>query len=494
MSFVGRSVNMDNNFFDEGFFDELFEKRDSSKSKSKNRHHDQEQMKMVDFDDLSTLAENKIRKQQQKELKELKNRISSQLANQTTNKKLFGTTNKKEIAWLEKTIQGIIQNSGTELPRTLQKKLTREMLLEITSLGKIHELVIDKTITEIMVNAPDEVWIEREGQLILTDIKFVNEEEVNELANKIANNVGRSVNTTNPIVDARLPDGSRVHIVLPPISMKGTTITIRKFFQEKLTGKDLIAFKSITPEAAQFLEKAVKAKANIIVSGGTSSGKTTILNIVSNFVPGGERILTIEDSAELKLNNEHVVKMEARVANAEGKGEITIRDLVKAALRMAPKRIVVGEVRDGTAFDLLQAMNTGHDGSMATVHANDPDACISRLEALVLMAGTDMPSRAIRKNIANAVDIIVQTTKLSDGSRKITHITEVTNYDEEKDIVSTKDIYKFKKTGVDKNGKFAGKIEFTGHIASKYLQDKFEMNNLNYHEAVGLEKPEVYFE
>lgn len=478
---------MENNIFDEMIGSDNKEQTELTKE-------EQEQQSMFDFDALSIKEENKIIKQQLNELKELKNKVSSDLANKSKNRKLFGTTDKKEIAWVHKTITEILLHSGSELPKSMLKRLVSEMVLEITSLGKIHKLVTDNSISEIMINGPEEIWIERRGQLILTDIKFDNEDEVNDLANKIASNVGRSVNNSNPIVDARLPDGSRVHIVIPPIAMKGTTITIRKFFEEKLTINDLIAFKSITEEAAKFIEEAVKSRANVIVSGGTGSGKTTTLNIVSNFVPDGERILTIEDSAELKLNNAHVVKMEARVANAEGKGEVTIRDLVRASLRMKPDRIIVGEVRDGTAFDLLQAMNTGHDGSMATVHANDPASCISRIESLVLMAGTDMPSRAIRKNIASAVDLIIQISKLSDGSRKVTHISEVSGYDELNDIVTTADIYRFKKTGIDENGKFTGNLNFTGHVVNKYFLDKFEMHNSDYFKTVGLEKPVETFE
>lgn len=466
------------------FFDEILEKENGN---SEDYDLEQEQLKMLDFDVLSTKEEHKIRSVQHQELKALKNTISSELANKTSNKKLFGTRDKQEIDWLVKTIKEIIEQTGTKLPKTMQKKLVREMVLDITSLGKIHELIMDASISEIMINAYDEIWVERKGKQVLTNIKFNNEEEVFELAVKIANNVGRSITKTNPIVDARLPDGSRVNIVIPPITMKGTTITIRKFFKEKLTIEDLIKFKSINREAATFLETLVKARANIIISGGTGTGKTTTLNIVSNFIPSGERLLTIEDAAELQLNNEHVVKMEARTANAEGKGEVDIHKLVKTALRMYPHRLIIGEVRDGSAFELLQALNTGHDGSMTTVHANDPSGCITRLESMALMNGVDMPSRAIRKNIADAVDIIVQIRKMSDGSRKIYSITEVVGYDEKNNNVVIGEIYKFNNKHINKEGAIEGELEFTGHVVNKQLQDKFELNNLNYFKAVGLE-------
>lgn len=443
------------------------------------------------FDSLATQKEEKKRiNMQEVERMNLKGQISTELANKTKNKKLFGTTDQKDIGLVETWINDIIVHSGTELPKNMIKGLIHEMVLEITSYGKIHNLMLDEGVSEVMINSADEVWIEKKGQLILTNVKFSNEAEVMDLATKIASNVGRSVNNSTPIVDARLPDGSRVHIVIPPISMKGVTITIRKFFKEKLQIEDLINFGSITEEAASFLEEAVISRANIIVSGGTGSGKTTTLNIVSNFVPNDERIITVEDSAELQPNNEHVVALESRNANNEGQGSVTIRDLVKATLRMRPERIVVGEVRDGTAFDLMQAMNTGHDGTMATVHANDPDACIDRMDSLCQMADdVKMESKVLRKMIGQAIDIIVQITRLPDGSRKITHISEVT-YDSKREQAVTLPIYIYKIKGKNGKGEFEGEFVFTGHIASKDLQDKFLKHNLNYFESVGLPKPE----
>ena len=455
---------------------------------------EEEESKKNLFDQLTNRNEKIIHKSEEENKKILRDKISTELASKTKGMKLFGTKDKKDIEKVESYIRDIIKTSDTVVSKTLQTELIDEMLLDITGYGRIHALMKDPTITEVMINAYDEVWIERKGRLIKTDIKYANDDEVFEFATRIATNVGRSINNSNPIVDARLPDGSRVAIIAQPISLKGTTITIRKFFEEKLTIDDLINFGSISKEAAKFLEEAVLSRANIIVSGGTGSGKTTTLNIISNFVPDHERILTLEDAAELQLNNEHVVRMESRDANAEGKGKIDIRALVKASLRHRPERIIVGEVRDGSAFDLLQAMNTGHDGSMATTHANSPDLCINRLDNLVLQAGLPLPAKFIRQTIAEAVDIIVQITKLSDGSRRITHISEVVEYDEKTERVITEPIYLYKKTGRDSEGKYVGNLSFTGHIVTEQLQNKFESHGLNYFESVGLPKPEEIFD
>ena len=415
------------------------------------------------------------------EIEELRSKISTLLANKTKDMPLFGTKDSRILSQVKGWISDIIKQSDTSLPIYEQKKLLEEMILEITSLGKIHHLMEDPTISEVMVNSPSEIWIERKGVLELTDVKFRDDEEAMNLARKIVAHVGRRIDNNSPIVDARLPDGSRVHIVIPPIAMKGVTITIRKFFQDKLTIDDLIKFGSITPKAARFLEAAVKSRANILVSGGTGSGKTTTLNIVSNFVPNDERIITIEDSAELQLNNDHVVKLESRPKNQEGEGEITIRDLVKASLRMRPERVIVGEVRDGSAFDLLQAMNTGHDGSMATTHSNSPDACINRIANLVLQAGFELPDKAIREIISQALDIIIQISRLKDGSRKITHISEVASYDPQTGKITCENIYEWKMTGI-KDKKLIGEMTFTGYQITDDLREKFEKHNMDYEE------------
>lgn len=434
------------------------------------------------FNEIAGLKqEEELIKNRADEREELRGSISTQLAIKTKDMHLFGTKETRVLSQVRGWISDIIRQSNTALPKYEQKTLLEEMILEITSLGKIHHLMEDPTVSEVMVNSPTEIWIERKGKLVLTDVTFRDDEEAMSLARKIVGHVGRRIDNNSPIVDARLPDGSRVHIVIPPIAMKGVTITIRKFFQDKLTIEDLIKFGSITRNAAIFLEAAVHSRANIIVSGGTGSGKTTTLNIVSNFVPNDERIITIEDSAELQLNNDHVVKLESRPKNQEGEGEITIRDLVKASLRMRPERIIVGEVRDGSAFDLLQAMNTGHDGSMATTHSNSPDACINRIANLVLQAGFTLPDKAIREIIYQAVDIIIQISRLKDGSRKITHISEVAAYDPESGKITCENIFEWKMTGI-KEGKLQGEMVFTGYSITDELRDKFEKHHEDYEE------------
>lgn len=418
-----------------------------------------------------------------KEKERMRQIVSTELALKAKDMVLFGTTDEDEIRQVTRWIREIIRSSGTTLPIGDQNKIVDEMLLEIISLGKLHHLLEDPSISEIMVNAVDEVWVETKGKLQLTDIKFKNELEVMDLARKIAGHVGRRVDNSNPIVDARLPDGSRVHIVIPPIAMKGVTITIRKFFQEKLQIDDLIKFGTISKQGAKFLEGAVKARSNIVISGGTGSGKTTTLNILSNFVPNDERIITIEDSAELQLNNDHVVKLESRPANAEGQGEITIQNLIKASLRMRPERVIVGEVRDGSALDLLQAMNTGHDGSMGTVHSNSPNECIARLATLVLYAGYEIPDQAIKEQIAGSVDLVVQISRLKDGSRKITHISEVVSYDVKTETMKIVNIFEWRMTGIV-DGKLQGDFVYTGERISDALYEKFERHGVDFDELI----------
>lgn len=431
----------------------------------------------------SQKKETEIKINREKEIEELRGIISTKLAEKTKDMDLFGNTDKETIEEVKSWISDIIIASNTNIPIHLQNKLISEMLLEITSLGKIHDLMQDPKVSEVMVNAPDEVWVERGGKLELSEEKFNHNDEVMQLARKIVGHVGRRIDNSNPIVDARLPDGSRVHIVIPPIAMKGTTITIRKFFQETLGINELINFGTVSEHGAKFLESAVKARCNIVVSGGTGSGKTTTLNIMSNFVPNDERIITIEDSAELQLINDHVVKLESRPANAEGKGAVTIQDLIKASLRMRPERVIVGEVRDGSALDLLQAMNTGHDGSMGTVHSNSPYECVGRLATLVLYAGYKIPDRAIKEQIAGAVDLIVQITRLKDGSRKITHISEVVEYNIEKEQIVTKNIFEWKLKKIE-DKKLIGEFLFTGYRPTEALVDKFERHNIDFNALI----------
>jgi len=340
------------------------------------------------------------------------------------------------------------------------KKLVQEVIDDVLGLGPIERYIQDDDVSEVMVNGPYQVYIEKKGKLILTDTKFRDNDHVLHVIDKIVAPIGRRIDESQPLCDARLKDGSRVNAIIPPLALNGPTITIRKFKKDPLQVADLIRFGTLTEKMAKFIEACVKIRLNIVVSGGTGSGKTTTLNILSSFIPDDERIITCEDAAELQLRQEHVVSLETRPPNIEGKGEVTIRDLIKNTLRMRPDRVIVGECRGGEALDMLQAMNTGHDGSLTTGHANSPRDMISRLETMVMMAGMDLPSKAIREQIASAVDLIIQQSRLKDGSRKITHITEVVGM--EGDVITLQDIFIFEQQGVDKNGKIIGELKPTG--------------------------------
>jgi pilus assembly protein CpaF len=351
-----------------------------------------------------------------------------------------------------------------------REELKQAVLDEALGLGPLEELLRDDDISEIMVNGPSTIFVERDGRIELSDRNFVDAQALLTTIERIVARIGRRVDESSPMVDARLPDGSRVNAVIPPISIKGACLTIRKFSKDSLTVDDLVMKNTLTPEMSDFLAVCVKYRQSIVISGGTGSGKTTTLNVLSSFIPEEERIVTIEDAAELKLTQPHVVSMETRPPNLEQRGEVTIRDLVKNSLRMRPDRIVVGECRGGEALDMLQAMNTGHDGSLTTVHSNSPRDAISRLETLVLMSGMDLPVRAIRDQIASAVGIIVQQTRFSDGSRRITHISEVTGM--EGDVISMHDIFVFEQSGFDKNGKIKGSFRPTGQVPKLYEELK----------------------
>ncbi len=352
-------------------------------------------------------------------------------------------------------------------PRQLDKaEIAERVLSEAIGLGPLESLLAEDDISEIMVNAADEIFYEIGGKIKKSDVVFSDDRAVMFAIERIVAPLGRRIDESSPMVDARLKDGSRVNAVIPPLSLKGPSITIRKFMKEKLTGKHLVNFGSATPSMMEFLENAVKYKQNIVVSGGTGSGKTTLLNVLSNYIPGHERIVTVEDSAELKLYQANLVALEARPPNQEGKGAVEIRDLVKNCLRMRPDRIVVGECRGGEALDMLQAMNTGHDGSLTTAHANSPRDCISRIEVMVLMAGMDLPSIAIREQIASAIHIIVQQTRFSCGTRKITNISEVTGIDGGR--VQLGEIFKYMQQGYDADGKVKGEFVATGLVPSCY--------------------------
>ena len=368
---------------------------------------------------------------------------------------------------VKKLIEELIDtDSAFESMRSIREELRDVVLNEIVGLGPLEALLSDDAVTEIMVNRYNDIFVERNGQLARSEISFSNDAAVLAAIERIVSPLGRRIDESSPMVDARLKDGSRVNAVIPPLAIKGPSVTIRKFSKKKLIDQDLMRFGAINSEMVDFLRVAVKLRANIVVSGGTGSGKTTLLNVLSNFIPDDERIVTVEDAAELQLTQPNMVSLEARPANIEGRGAVTIRDLVKNCLRMRPDRIIVGECRGGEALDMLQAMNTGHDGSLTTAHANSPRDCLSRLEVMTLMSGLDIPMQAIREQISSAVNLIVQQTRFSCGSRKVTFITEVTGI--EGNLIQLQDIFKFEQDGFGPDGKVRGHFAPTGHIPDFY--------------------------
>jgi pilus assembly protein CpaF len=379
---------------------------------------------------------------------------------------------------VRRTIQDLFEQILTEenivLSRPERARLFEQIAAEILGFGPLQPLLEDETITEIMVNGPKNIYIERKGKLHRVPVTFENNDHVLRIIDRIVAPLGRRIDESSPYVDARLPDGSRVNAVISPISLIGPVLTIRKFSRNPITVDQLVQFGSITQEALQFLKACVEARLNIVISGGTGSGKTTLLNILSGFIPADERIITIENAAELQLRQEHVVTLESRPPNIEGRGEITIRDLVINSLRMRPERIIVGECRGGETLDMLQAMNTGHDGSMTTAHANSPRDALSRIETMCLMAGMDLPVRAIREQVAGAVDVICQQSRMRDGTRKVTHITEISGM--EGDVITMTDIFVFEQTGVE-NGQVVGRLRPTG-LRPKFM-DKIEAAGIN---------------
>ncbi len=366
-------------------------------------------------------------------------------------------------------VRDLLKEETANIPTGLNfEVLVKEILDEALGFGPLEEFLADPSVTEIMVNHKDQIYLEKNGKLVLSSKKFISDQQVRAVIERIVAPIGRRIDESTPMVDARLKDGSRVNAIIPPLALKGPSITIRKFSKKPFVIDNLIQFGALTENMARFLKIAVKFRQNIVISGGTGSGKTTLLNVVSSFIPHDERIVTVEDAAELKLPQEHVVSLETRPPNIEGSGAITIRDLVKNCLRMRPDRIVVGECRGAEALDMLQAMNTGHDGSLTTGHANTPRDMLSRLETMVLMAGMDLPSRAIREQIASAVSLIVQQSRFSDGSRRITHITEITGMEEQ--TITMQDIFIFKQTGIDQDGKVSGYFTATGCLP-KFIED-----------------------
>jgi pilus assembly protein CpaF len=362
---------------------------------------------------------------------------------------------------VRQTLQEVLSTGEMPLTSADRARIAQEIADDILGYGPIEPYLRDVDVTEIMVNGPDQIFVERSGRIFPVDGRFADEPHLRRTIDKIVGRVGRRVDESSPMVDARLPDGSRVNAIIPPLAVDGSLLTIRKFATDPLTSDDLVAFGTFTRAVSEFLSACVRGRLNILVSGGTGAGKTTTLNVLSGFIPEDERVITIEDAAELQLHQEHVLRLEARPPNIEGKGEVRIRDLVRNALRMRPDRIVVGEIRDAAALDMLQAMNTGHDGSVGTVHANGPRDVLSRVETMVLMAGVELPIRAIREQIASAVDLIVHQARFKDGTRRITHITEVVGM--EGDVITLQDLFVFDHhLGLDDHGRTLGTLKSTG--------------------------------
>src|SRR5580704_11787015 len=412
------------------------------------------------FSRLGSQSQASIDRQSNKSFEELKRLIHQKLVDKLDLSRvsdLEGDTLRREIRLV---VERLCDTENPLLNRMERERLIDEVLDETFGFGPLEVLLKDPTISDILINGPQKIFVERRGKMEKSDVKFRDNEHLLQIIDRIVSKVGRRVDETSPMVDARLPDGSRVNAIISPLALDGPTMSIRRFGANPLKLEDLLNYKAFTPEMAMLMEAAIKARLNIIISGGTGCGKTTLLNTLSSFIPHDERIVTIEDAAELQLQQDHIVRLETRPANIEGKGAVNTRDLVRNALRMRPERIIIGECRGAESLDMLQAMNTGHSGSMTTLHANTPRDAQARLETMIMMAGMELPMKAMRQQIASAVDMIVQANRLQGGPRKITSITEVMNM--EQDVIIMQDVFRFKQLGIDSNARAYGQFEATG--------------------------------